>query len=142
MSNPYTLTSLYLYLTDRCNLRCAHCWISPRYSLKKDAGIPILPLKKTIQEAKIIGLNTVKLTGGEPLLYENIDKLLLFLKDEDLGISIETNGTLIDKASAALFKKCSVRQVAVSLDAASKEIHERIRGVSGCFEKTRKDKMA
>jgi SynChlorMet cassette radical SAM/SPASM protein ScmF len=136
MPEPYTLTSLFLYLTDRCNLRCAHCWISPRYSSKKDAGIPLAPLKKIVQEAKTIGLNTVKLTGGEPLLYRDIDELLLFLKDEAIGISIETNGTRIDERIARLFKESGVNQVSVSLDAASKEIHDRLRGSSGAFEKT------
>ena len=94
------------------------------------------PLQKTVQEAKTIGLKTVKLTGGEPLLYRKIHELILFLKDEAIGVSIETNGTRIDGKIAGLFKKNGVNQVSVSLDAASKEIHDRLRGVCGGFEKT------
>lgn len=95
-----------------------------------------MPLQQTIQEAKTIGLNTVKLTGGEPLLYRKMDDLLLFLKNEALGVSIETNGTLIDQQTADLVKACGVDQVSVSLDAAAPEIHERIRGGVGSFGKT------
>jgi len=134
--SDYPLSSLFLYLTDHCNLRCSHCWISPHHSTKEDSGILLDLLKRTIIEAKTIGLNTVKLTGGEPLLYRNIEALLFFLKDEDLTVSIETNGTLIGKGSADVFRDGGVNQVAVSLDAASEKIHDELRGVQGSFEKT------
>ena len=72
----YPLASLYLYLSDKCNLSCRHCWISPDYSEKATHGIPLEHLKETILEAKTIGLQSVKLTGGEPLLYRDINALL------------------------------------------------------------------
>ena len=134
--SDYSLSSLFLYLTDSCNLRCSHCWISPHHSAKGDSGILLDLLKETIKEAKSIGLNTVKLTGGEPLLYHNIEALLYFLRDEDLTVSIETNGTLIGKKIAGIFQDVGINQVAVSLDAASEKIHDELRGVRGCFEKT------
>ena len=71
-SPPFPLNCLYLYLADRCNLSCGHCWIS-RGSVR-DAGneLPAEILKKTIAEAGMLGLQSVKLTGGEPLLYRDI----------------------------------------------------------------------
>jgi SynChlorMet cassette radical SAM/SPASM protein ScmF len=129
----FPLTSLYLYLTDHCNLRCLHCWISPRYSEKKRDGIPLDTLKRTILEAKSLGLQDVKLTGGEPLLYEGILELLAFLRAEDLNINVETNGTLIDRGVAQCFQACNTTQVSVSLDGASADVHDDIRGVKGSF---------
>ena len=134
--SDFPLSSLFLYLTDSCNLNCSHCWISPRHSGEKDNGIPPDILKETILEAKTIGLSAVKLTGGEPLLYHHLEALLLLLKDEALTVSIETNGTLIDKRVADMLYHAAVDQVSVSLDAAAKEIHDELRGVRGCFLKT------
>lgn len=132
----YPLTSLYLYLTDRCNLSCSHCWISPAFSQLQQNGIPLDPLKKTISDAGALGLNSVKLTGGEPLLYRQLDELLTFLKSKELTIYIETNGTLIDKKMIKSFQAAGVEQISVSLDAATEEIHNKIRGIKGSYART------
>lgn len=136
MNNRYPLTSLFLYLTDRCNLRCTHCWISPKFSTQQQAGIPIEPLKKAVQEAKSLGLSRVKLTGGEPLLYRDLNQFLDFLGTENMSITIETNGTLLNKELLALFRTVDVSQVSVSLDAGASPVHDDIRGVHGCFDDT------
>ena len=134
MSTRYPLTRLFLYLTDRCNLRCAHCWISPKFSNTPQTGIPIEALKKTIQDANSLGLGAVKLTGGEPLLYRQLDPLLAFLGSENLSITIETNGTLLDTDRVAMFQAVGVSQVSVSIDAGEPELHDAVRGVDGCFD--------
>jgi SynChlorMet cassette radical SAM/SPASM protein ScmF len=132
----YLLTSLYLYLTDRCNLSCSHCWISPEFSQLQQSGIPLDALKKTISEAGALGLSSVKLTGGEPLLYRQLDELLAFLASKELTIYIETNGTLIDQKMIEYFQAAKVTQISVSLDAASEEIHDKIRGIKGSYGRT------
>lgn len=134
----YVLTDLYLYITDFCNLSCAHCWISPGFSHNKQNGLRLEYLKKTILEAKSLGLQNVKITGGEPLLYQDIDRLLEFLAAEEITVFIESNGTLIDRDMIDRFQSCYVEQVSVSLDAASEEVHDEIRGVKGSFNLTLK----
>lgn len=119
MENDYPLRSLFLYLTDRCNLCCSHCWISPEVSKRRQDGIPLEALKRVIQDAKALGLQNVKLTGGEPLLYRYVEPLLSFLAAEALTITVETNGTLITKGLAKRLRDSGVSQVAVSLDGAS-----------------------
>lgn len=135
---PPSLSGLYLYLTDRCNLRCSHCWIAPSFSEQKQTGTPFEPLKKTIKKAKTMGLCNVKLTGGEPLLYESIYDLLAFLTEEQLTITIETNGTLIGPEIITALQSCRIRQVAVSLDGADENTHDTIRGQKGCYQETLK----
>ncbi|MCP4680781.1 MAG: radical SAM protein, partial [Desulfobacterales bacterium] len=83
-----------------------------------------------------LGLQSVKLTGGEPLLYRDIMGLLQFLASEDLGIIIETNGVLLDRSMVELLKDLNVGQISVSLDAATEALHDEIRGVRGSFRKT------
>jgi len=130
------LTSLYLYLTDHCNLRCSHCWISPKFSEQKQNGLPLDSLKKAISEAGSLGLQSVKLTGGEPFLYRHIGGLLAFLAEEQIDVLIETNGTLINRDMVERLKSCNLDQLSVSLDAATEEIHDQIRGVKGSFRRT------
>jgi len=138
MISHYPLTSLYLYLTDACNLSCSHCWISPRLSKQLQSGIPFDPLTAIIHEAKLLGLQSVKLTGGEPLLYREIKELLVFLSSENLAIYIETNGTLLDSEMITLLEQAAVTQISVSLDSAKEKIHDAIRGVRGGFQQTLK----
>ncbi len=132
----YPLASLYLYLSDQCNLSCHHCWISPGYSESATHGIPLEHLKKTILEAKTIGLQSVKLTGGEPLLYKDFYALLTFLAREGIGIIIESNGTLFERPILETLRSCQIDQISISLDAATKEMHDEMRGVKGGFDRT------
>ena len=130
------LTVIYLYLSDQCNLGCNHCWISPGLSREQQQGIPLELLNNVILEGKSLGLGSVKLTGGEPLLYKDINGLLALLAEEKVAVMLETNGTLINRDILNSLKSCILEQVSVSLDAANSGIHDRIRGVKGSFERT------
>jgi SynChlorMet cassette radical SAM/SPASM protein ScmF len=132
----FSLTSLYLYLTDHCNLCCAHCWISPKFSEEKQNGLPLDSLKKAISEARSLGLQSVKLTGGEPFLYKHIGGLLAFLAAEQIDVLIETNGTLVNRDMVERLKSCNLAQLSVSLDASTEEVHDQIRGIKGSFRRT------
>jgi len=136
IESAFELTSLYLYLTDHCNLCCSHCWISPKFSEQKQKGIALASLKKAISEAKLLGLQSVKLTGGEPFLYKQIGGLLEFLATEQIDVVIETNGTLLNRDMVEHLKSCNLDQLSISLDAAKEEIHDQIRGVKGSYRRT------
>lgn len=152
-NQEYPLNTAYLYLTDRCNLRCRHCWVVPAYSELNKSNSPLPPsiegtpaessgsnevdiryLKKAIIDAKSIGLTCVKLTGGEPFLRKDILNLVDFISLNDITVDIETNGTLINEEIAEKLSVSSVNQVSVSLDGASEKSHESIRGVAGCYQ--------
>jgi SynChlorMet cassette radical SAM/SPASM protein ScmF len=134
--HEFPLTSLYLYLSERCNLRCRHCWVAPRAPEEDERSIDLTILMKTIVAAKELGLGTVKLTGGEPFLRKDIVELMRFLHGEGLAIDIESNGTMIDRDMARIIKECEVRQVSISLDSSQAALHDKLRGVEGCHGKT------
>lgn len=137
--NPNPLSTIYLYLTRACNLNCRHCWINSEFTgIKEDnkAGVDFASLKKTLTEAKKIGLKSVKLTGGEPFLYPSILELMKWLKNRSITITIETNGTLIGEKEVEIMKECGVSHIAVALDGSIDKIHENLRGVRGSFKKT------
>lgn len=132
------LDVIYFYLTNDCNLRCRHCWISPKYS---DSTVSSSSLSfelycSIIKEAKPLGLSTVKLTGGEPLLHPRILDILDFTRSEDISLSIETNGVLCSKEIASKIANSKTPFVSVSLDGINAETHEWVRGVKGCFDDT------
>jgi SynChlorMet cassette radical SAM/SPASM protein ScmF len=129
---------IYFYMTDGCNLRCRHCWISPQYQGDNGSSCHYLPVDKFRQiiiEAKLLGLSGCKLTGGEPMMHPNIREILAIIKEQDLNLSIETNAVLCTPELAKLIASCKRPSVGVSLDGADAETHEWVRLVDGCFDK-------
>jgi SynChlorMet cassette radical SAM/SPASM protein ScmF len=132
----FPLNTLYFYLTEGCNLACRHCWIAPKY--QRDGQIyPSLPLdlfRSIISQAKPMGLNTIKLTGGEPLLHPAIADILELTRIEKLMLNVETNGVLCSPILARKIAECENPFVSVSIDGTDAETHEWLRGVPGCYE--------
>jgi SynChlorMet cassette radical SAM/SPASM protein ScmF len=127
------LTALYYHVTDRCNLRCRHCWV------RGEAGTPANHLsldeaEDIVLQALPLGLRNVKLTGGEPFLVSWILDFVEFCGAHGVAVSFETNGTLITSAVAQRLARFRILCVSVSLDGSQPAIHEEIRMVPGSFE--------
>ncbi len=135
--NPaFPLEEIYFYLTEGCNLACRHCWLSPKHQ-DHQTTYPMLPLelfKKIITEAKPLGLAGVKLTGGEPLMHPRITDIISAVKEEGLGLSIETNGLLCTPQLAEAMATLKRPLISVSLDGQDAETHDWIRGIKGSFD--------
>jgi len=132
----YPLNTLYFYLTKGCNLRCRHCWITPKFQGADQVHPSLEPdlFRSIIEQAKPLGLSSVKLTGGEPLIHPQITELLDHIRAEDLPLTMETNGVACTPEIAEKIKACKNPFVSVSLDGPDAETHEWVRGVDGCFE--------
>ncbi|MGB9642646.1 MAG: radical SAM protein, partial [Candidatus Ratteibacteria bacterium] len=122
--------------TDRCNLRCKHCY--------EDAGVLSSCRKDELTEDEKIqvmkeiaqtNIPTFAFAGGEPLMDPAFWKLAEIGKKTGLYMSINTNGTLITKQVAERLKDIGFAYYGVSLDGASSEVHDSFRGVSGAFER-------
>ncbi|MCX5750053.1 MAG: SynChlorMet cassette radical SAM/SPASM protein ScmF, partial [Candidatus Saganbacteria bacterium] len=127
---------MYFYITEGCNLRCRHCWIQPKYEEGK-LKFPYVSLdlfKKIVEEAIPLGLSSVKLTGGEPLIHPQINEVLDYIKSKDLRLVVETNGVVCTPELAKKLKECKGTFVSVSIDGADATNHEWVRGVEGSFE--------
>ena len=132
------LTSLYLYISGSCNLACRHCWIEPdfRPDARNGRFLEFEYLRKAVTEAKPLGLRSVKLTGGEPMLHPRFREIVEWLDSEGMPIIIETNGTLVDDEMARFLKsRPAMNFISVSLDGARAETHEELRGVPGSYER-------
>jgi MoaA/NifB/PqqE/SkfB family radical SAM enzyme len=132
------LNSFYFYLTSGCNLACKHCWISPTFQPHGTTGghLDYQLFELAIEEGLPLGLSHVKLTGGEPLLHPDFVRMVDFLYQKSLGLTIETNGTLLTHDLARfLWNRSRSGFISVSLDGSGAVTHDRFRGVSGSFEK-------
>lgn len=131
------LRSLYMYISGSCNLACRHCWITPSFVPSGEGGqyLKLEYAEKAIREAKPLGLRSVKLTGGEPMLHPQFKELVGLLHASQVSVTMETNGTLIDDEMAHFLKEKGVTSVSVSVDGAKAETHDLLRMVPGSFER-------
>ena len=124
-----SLRYLEFQITDRCNLRCRHCYIAD--SLHQDLSFE--EIEKILKEFEEIQGLRLLLSGGEPLLHPHFWEVNDILGDYSFRSVLLSNGTLIDREIA---KRLRVHEVQVSLDG-MKEGHESLRG-KGTFEKALK----
>jgi SynChlorMet cassette radical SAM/SPASM protein ScmF len=132
------LRTYYIYMTGACNLACRHCWIAPSFlhggEDASEKSLPFELFEQAIREGEPLGLNHVKFTGGEPFVHPDVQRMLDYAAERQLGVTIETNGTLITAERARyLREKVAVRSISVSLDGATASTHDYLRGVTGSF---------
>lgn len=132
------LNTYYVYLTAGCNLACQHCWLSPKFQRDGGTGghLDYGLLTCAIDEGLPLGLSSIKLTGGEPLLHPDFIQIVNFIRERNLSLGIETNGVLLTRDLALYLKNnSSLKHISVSVDSSDAEKHDRFRGVKGSFEK-------
>lgn len=120
--------------TKRCNLYCKHCYrdsnTKPMYDeLSTKEGL------KLIEEIKEAGFKILILSGGEPLIRDDIE---IFAKKAcEIGLIpvLGTNATLIDKKRAKSLKEAGIKACAVSIDSVDEKKHDDFRGKKGSFKK-------
>jgi len=116
------LRDLRVSVTDRCNFRCRYCM--PREVF--DAGYEFLPhgqiltFEEMVRLARVcagLGTQKIRLTGGEPLLRRNLDRLVAMMREALPGIdlTLTTNGSAL-KAHARALRAAGLDRVTVSLD--------------------------
>jgi cyclic pyranopterin phosphate synthase len=109
---------LRVSVTDRCNLRCIYCMPSDGIRLVSHQDIlSYEEIYTIVQAATELGINKVRITGGEPLVRSGLPKLIQMLACIDVidDISLTTNGTLLSGYAAEL-KQAGLQRVNVSLD--------------------------
>jgi Fe-coproporphyrin III synthase len=129
-STPSRLASLPILILNahsRCNCRCVMCDIWKR---ETNEQIRAQDLERHRSSLKTLGVRQVVLTGGEPLLHNDLSALCNFFRDRQIHLTLLTTGLLLHKRAeevATLFD-----DVIISLDGPP-EIHDAIRRVSGAY---------
>lgn len=121
------LTTLRLSVTDRCNLRCTYCMPEAHYTwLEKPHLLSFEELTRVVRLLRLQGLEKVRVTGGEPLLRQELPKLMGMLADCGVPqLALTTNGVLLEKQALAL-REAGLQRLTVSLDSLRPEVFTRL----------------
>lgn len=123
-----SINCLRISVTDRCDFRCIYCMpeegVEP---LKKEEVLSLEEIAQVAQCGVGLGLNRLRLTGGEPLVKKGILDLLVMLKRIDgiEEIAMTTNGNLLSDFAQDL-KGCGLKRLNISLDSLNPEKFTRI----------------
>lgn len=112
---------LRISLTERCNLRCFYCM--------PEDGIPLRPRSQFMTKNEIfsiaktfveLGVKKIRLTGGEPLVRNDVQEIIEMLSQLPIELAITTNGILVNKYIDT-FLSCGLKSINISLDSLKKE---------------------
>jgi GTP 3',8-cyclase len=112
------LRNLRLSVTDRCNLRCSYCMPEEEYVwLPREDILTFEEAAGLVDVFTDLGVDKVRLTGGEPMLRNNLERLVALLAANPRlrDLAITTNGILLAERAAAL-RAAGLHRVTVSLD--------------------------
>ena len=120
---------LRVSVTDRCNLRCVYCMKEKMTFLPKKEILSLEEIERLCDNFIDLGINKIRLTGGEPLVRQDIIKLIsqLNLKKKTLlkEITLTTNGTLLENYAKDL-KENGIDRINVSLDTIDENKYKQI----------------
>jgi GTP 3',8-cyclase len=134
-----TITDLRVSITDRCNYKCVYCRTGSEGAQFAELGMQ--DYLRMIRVFVTLGIEKVRLTGGEPLLRKDIVSLVARLAElrtnsagEPLDLAITTNGHLLAQMASPL-AQAGLSRITVSMDAVDSATFARITRVPGSFEK-------
>jgi cyclic pyranopterin phosphate synthase len=129
------LRDLRISVTDRCNFRCVYCMpkevFGPDYEFLPHAEL--LTFEEIVRVAKIFhrhGVKKIRLTGGEPLVRKDVEKLVAMLADALPGVvlTLTTNGSTL-KTKAKALKAAGLTRITVSLDSLDDATFKAMNGI-------------
>lgn len=124
------LKSLRLSVTDRCNLRCRYCMPEPEYAwLPREDILSFEEMATLAGYFADLGVDKVRLTGGEPLLRRDLARLVRLLRQDRriTEVALTTNGVLLAESAQELYY-AGLDRITVSLDTLKPERFRRLTG--------------
>lgn len=121
-----------------CVCDCAMCSMPAREKELRGRGLAPLTTKeftRVLDDLAGLGVLGIGLTGGEPLLRDDLVELIRHAQGKGISTQLNTNGVLLDEPTVKCLVEASLGSVGVSLDSASPKVHDRLRGRQGTFDK-------
>lgn len=122
-----------LKITDRCDLRCAHCFVS---ATAEGSDMPLEMVARAIPTLKAARVANVTLTGGEPLVHPELSEILQRLVEAGLDVTVCTNAVSLTADLITDTKRLGHVSFNVSLDGITAESHGKFRGDRDSFDAT------
>ncbi|HII4398177.1 radical SAM protein (plasmid) [Clostridium perfringens] len=128
--------SLLWDITYKCNLNCSHCYNSEKIrSHDKEILVNNKNIKDILLKIKKLGINHIHFLGGEPFCVDNIFEIFEECSKNNILISINTNGTYLKpEIYNKLFRNNIINQITISIDGATANENDQIRGQGTYFK--------
>jgi len=129
--SPPAPQSIFWEVTSECNLRCLHCVVAAGDRLERELtteqGFAL------IQEWAAMGVSDITFSGGEPLMRKDLFQLARMAVEQNIGVQLATNGTLLAPDIVGQLKDLNITPQ-VSLDGSNREIYAKFRGGKKSFD--------
>jgi radical SAM protein with 4Fe4S-binding SPASM domain len=135
MSMLHKVYAVSWNLTRRCNLLCAHCYLSAAPGAEASGELTTAECRRVMADIARVNPGTfLILTGGEPLLRRDIFDLAAAGRDHGFTVVLGTNGVLLREPQAKRMRAAGVQGASLSLDSTDPAKHDRFRHLPGAFE--------
>ncbi|MFH1422299.1 MAG: GTP 3',8-cyclase MoaA [Planctomycetota bacterium] len=116
------ITHLRMSITSRCNLSCSYCHREGDFSSCESEEMSLPTIKSIIRSSALIGITHLKITGGEPLIREDLPETVAFAKSAGIrDVSLTTNGVLLAEKASQL-RKAGLDRLNVGCDSISSSV--------------------
>ncbi len=120
--------------TLNCIANCKHC--NPRSKkFSTNKKMTLKDYKILLKKLKELGTEQICISGGEPLICNDIIELVKLITEMELKVSLNTNGWFLDKEKFRDLMEAGVACINLSIDSPNPEKHNKLRGLDGLFEK-------
>ncbi len=134
VSTPYRAYAVSWNLTQRCNLFCAHCYISAAPAAPAAGELSTAECRRVMADiARVNPATFLILTGGEPLLRDDIFELAAEGREHGFTVVLGTNGVLLRARQARLMRTHGVQGASLSLDSTDPARHDAFRHLPGAW---------
>lgn len=122
-------------VTKRCNLYCEHCYRDSGPDASDEGRLTTGEGRRLIDQIQAAGFRLLIFSGGEPLIREDLTELIAHAASRGLKSAMGSNGTLLTAAKARRLKEAGLDGIAISIDSAEPDSHNRFRNSPDGWEK-------
>lgn len=119
-------------ITFKCNAKCIHCG-SDCTSEEKAYQLSTAECFKIIEDLADIGTKTVILSGGEPLMRQDVGAIAAMIRRHGMQVGFISNGYMVNERTVKMLQAIKPIAFGISIDAADAYLHDYIRGMKDCF---------
>ena len=131
----YRAYSISWNLTQRCNLLCAHCYMSAFSGADPSQELTTEECRRVIDEIAQVNPNVfLILTGGEPLLRKDLFDIAACAAEKGFTVVLGTNGVLLRETQARLMRQHGIQGASISLDSTDPARHDAFRHLPGAYQ--------
>lgn len=131
----YKAYSISWNLTQRCNLLCAHCYMSAFPRADASQELTTKECRRVIDEITQVNPNVfLILTGGEPLLRKDLFDIAAYAAEKEFTVVLGSNGVLLRDKQARLMRQHGIQGASISLDSTDPAKHDAFRHLPGAYQ--------